>query len=355
MRSLPLERKKYLLRQNQEFRSGQVAGPSKHGHQPSQSASYSPGTGAALIPRLVPQLTGDASFLRRFSITGWGTSADVEQPPSPHAPTSTTTTPKSTTYQQIHPPQSEEPALLQPQSTGSLWSSWWNSSGGEKPPTSQQKEVSNSAKSYIASIKSCKAPDMRLVKHLISLRVHLSTAKLAFIENFVVEEHGPQSLGSLLATVVGKSGKRKHLTEIETTVLLELIKCFRVLLNTEVRILPYLFLQLTRDRSASTKSSQHLMSLPTYPTPSTQCPSRSTPSLRSSSRPYVFSPRMKDTGSCWLHCPISGWNTRRTSASRRSFLRYGYPRWIFRLKAITRAGLGTRKRVCGRRGRRLWH
>ena len=238
MRSLPLERKKYLLRQNQEFRSSQVAGPSKHGHQPSYSASYSPATAAALIPRLVPQLTGDASFLRRFSITGWGASAEVEQPSSPPASTSPNTTPRNTGYQRIHSPQSEEPASLQPQNTGSLWSSWWNSSGGERPPANQpKKEVSNSAKSYIASIGSCKTPDMRLVRHLISLRVHLSTAKLAFIEDFVVAEHGLQVLGSLLGTMVGKSGKRKRLTEIETTVLLELIKCFRVLLNTEVHSL----------------------------------------------------------------------------------------------------------------------
>ncbi|KAF6762199.1 hypothetical protein DFP72DRAFT_598410 [Ephemerocybe angulata] len=34
--------------------------------------------------------------------------------------------------------------------------------------------------------------------------------------------------------MVGRSGKRKRLTEMETTVLLELIKCFRVLLNTEI-------------------------------------------------------------------------------------------------------------------------
>lgn len=238
MRALPLERRKYLLRQNQEFRSSSSqAGPSRHGHQPSYSASYSPATAAALIPRLVPQLTGDASFIRRFSITGWGSSSDAEPPSSP-PPTSSesrNTTPRSSTYQQSTV--SAEPEPIQPQTTGGLWTSWWASSGGDNAATSdklKKKEVDNSARSYITSIQNCKVPDMKLVKHLISLRVHLSTAKLAFIEDFVVTEQGLQTLGSLLATMVGKSGKRKRLTEMETTVLLELIKCFRVLLNTEI-------------------------------------------------------------------------------------------------------------------------
>jgi hypothetical protein len=76
---------------------------------------------------------------------------------------------------------------------------------------------------------------MKLVKHLISLRVHISTASLTWIEEFVQERKGIDVLGTLLAGLVGKSGKRKALTEVESTVLFELIKCLRVLLNTEVR------------------------------------------------------------------------------------------------------------------------
>lgn len=254
MRSLPLERKKYLLRQNQEFRTSQVAGPSRHGHQPSYSASYSPATAAALIPKLVPQLTGDASFLRRFSM--WGAAQEPEPPKSPPPSISTSATPRSTMYQQTGSP-AEEPAPLQPQNTGSLWSSWWTSSGGDKGAADKlkKKETSDSAKPYITALESCRTPDLKLVKHLINLRVHLSTAKLAFIEDFVVAEQGMQVLGSLLATMVGKSGKRKRLTEMETTVLLELIKCFRVLLNTEVCISCHTFHHdvLNRDRLASTK------------------------------------------------------------------------------------------------------
>jgi diaphanous 1 len=67
--------------------------------------------------------------------------------------------------------------------------------------------------------------------------VHLSTAKLAWIERFVDEQNGMDVLGNLLSGLVGKGGKRRKLTDTEDTVLLEVVRCLRVLLNTEVSIL----------------------------------------------------------------------------------------------------------------------
>jgi diaphanous 1 len=68
------------------------------------------------------------------------------------------------------------------------------------------------------------------------LRVHLSTAKLVWIEEFVNEVKGLDALGTLLSELVGKGGKRRALSDVESTVLLETVKCLRVLLNTEVRL-----------------------------------------------------------------------------------------------------------------------
>jgi hypothetical protein len=45
------------------------------------------------------------------------------------------------------------------------------------------------------------------------------------------------ALGGALAALVGKGGKRNALGDIESTVLLEIIKCLRVLLNTQVNVL----------------------------------------------------------------------------------------------------------------------
>lgn len=96
------------------------------------------------------------------------------------------------------------------------------------------KETEKTPRWYVDGLRSGRATDMKLVKHLISLRVHLSTASLVWIEEFVGEERGMEAIGKLLAGLVSKGGKRKKLTDIEETVLLEIIKCLRVLLNTEV-------------------------------------------------------------------------------------------------------------------------
>jgi diaphanous 1 len=128
----------------------------------------------------------------------------------------------------------EEPQFLQPQTTGGLWSSWWASSGGEKNAQSKgQPKEGKSPKWYVDCITG-KALDTKLVKHLISLRVHLSTARVFWVKEFVEAEGGFDALSAVLAGLVGRAGKRKHLTDMEGAVLLEVMKILRVLSNTEV-------------------------------------------------------------------------------------------------------------------------
>jgi len=224
--------KKYLLRQNRQFRSIQQQSP-MNGDRPS-AASYGPSSATALLPRLVPQLTGDEGLMRRISIFGWGFGGSAVSPTEPPSPNTTPIFPGQVQAQVNKPPEDIQP--LQPQTTGSSWSNWWISSGGEKitPSGGGGLESTKSAKWYIDTLRSGKAPDNKLVKHLITLRVHLSTANLAFIQDFVRNEKGMDMLGKLLAGLVGKGGKRRRLSEIETTVLLEVFKCLRALLNTEV-------------------------------------------------------------------------------------------------------------------------
>lgn len=239
MHALSQDRKKYLLRQNRQFKTSSTV--STVGGQHTYSASYGPSSAAALLPKLVPQLTGDAGLMKRFSIVGWGSGTSpappVVSPDSINTAGSSKDAPNLPIGARAQVTKvSEELPPLQPQTTGSLWSSWWSSSGGEKPTSADKRNTtdSKSAKWYIDGLRTGRAPDMKLVKHLITLRVHLSTAKLAFIQDFVGSEKGLDALGALLASLVGKGGKRRALSEIETTVLLEVIKCLRVLLNTEV-------------------------------------------------------------------------------------------------------------------------
>ena len=233
MHQLPVDRKLYLLEQHKQFRLAS-AKPLPHVVQPSYPITYGPSSAGNLLPRLVPQLTGDSGFMRRLSITGWGstnttssssasTSIRKEETPGPSwASTQTQAT--------------EAPQPLQPQTTGGLWSSWWVSSGGEKSATSQSKCLTKEAKApkwYVDSIKG-KTLDTKLVKLLISLRVHLSTARVFWVKEFVETEAGLDALSAILTSLVGRAGKRKHLTDIEDAVLLEIMKILRVLSNTEV-------------------------------------------------------------------------------------------------------------------------
>jgi diaphanous 1 len=228
MYDLSTERKRYLLQQNQQFRS--TSGSTSSPNKPLTAASYGPSSGSALIPRLVPQLTGDTGLIRRLSMAGWGSGGTT--PASPNASQTNGDFELGESYKTQTEPEIKP---LQPQSTGGLWSSWWTSSGGDKGGLEKdQSGKGYSAKWYVDSIRAGRSTDIKLVKHLISLRVHLSTAKLVWIEEFVNLENGMNELGALLAGLVGKGGKKRGLIDVESSVLLEVIKCLRVLLNTEV-------------------------------------------------------------------------------------------------------------------------
>lgn len=247
MYALPSDRKKYLLRQNKQFKATHQQVNTNGTQQPAYAASYGTSSAPALLPKLIPQLTGDAGLIRRFSIMGWGSGSSAASPVVFNESNSTNGEFNSSANSQDQVSKVvEELPPLQPQNTGSLWANWWTSSGGDKSLTAVDKsgntEVAKSAKWYIDGLRVGKTPDMKLVKHLITLRVHLSTAKVAFIQDFVVAEKGLNALGSLLASLVGKGGKKRILSELEITVLLEVLKCLRVLLNIEVSLYFFSFL-----------------------------------------------------------------------------------------------------------------
>jgi diaphanous 1 len=235
--------KKFLLEQHRGSRSNatQSSIVSSQTSQLSYSASYGPSSGSALLPRLVPQLTGDAGLMRRFSLAGWGAGGTAPPLVSSESDRSSGEFASSAIGKGRAQVEKvvEELQPIQPQTTGGLWGNWWASSGGENVVPGQKagtKETSKSARSYVEALRAGRLVDTKLVKHLISLRVHLSTAKLAWIEEFAAKEKGLDALGTLLAGLVGKGGKRRNLNDVETTVLLELVKCLRVLLNTEVSL-----------------------------------------------------------------------------------------------------------------------
>lgn len=226
MHNLPPDRKRYLLEQNCLMKS---TPSSKSGNSPhlGYAASYGPSRAAQILPNLVPQLTGEGSLMKRLSVS-WGGFSDGS-PVTPSTPLA------KSIFSQEERSDRPEPAPLQSQSTGSLWSNWWSSSGGEASPSPKNMaKEEKSAAWYIGCIRSRRTTDSKLVKHLISLRVHLSTAKLSWVDGFLNENDGMELLGTLLSTLVAKGGKRKKLGDTEEMVLYEVLKCLRVLLNIGV-------------------------------------------------------------------------------------------------------------------------
>lgn len=74
-----------------------------------------------------------------------------------------------------------------------------------------------------------------LVKHLIALRVRLSTAKLSWTQDFLGPVKGLDSLEALLGKIaLKKVNKGESPTEEDRAVQSEILKCLRVVMNTDV-------------------------------------------------------------------------------------------------------------------------
>lgn len=229
MHSMPPEKKRQLMKQlrgnfDKATSASPLASPA--------SATYGPSSGSALLPRLVPQLSGDSRFFKRFSaFPTWGSTTSSPPPSGNLKSRSSGEFATGRRFSVSSESVEEDAQYVQPQATGSMFSTWWAALGGE---AATDNEHSKSARAYVDGIRKSRNVDSKLTKHLISLRVHLSTAKLPWIESFIGEE-GIIAISGLLSSLVGKGGKRKVSTDSENSVLLEVIRSLRVLLNTEVR------------------------------------------------------------------------------------------------------------------------
>ncbi|KAL8283496.1 hypothetical protein RQP46_005599 [Phenoliferia psychrophenolica] len=211
--ALPPDRQRFLIAQH---RSPPILRPSKTG--PASASSPSHPTSTDPPP---PQLP----ITKRFSL--W---ADPSPAPSP-----------ATT-----------PGMLTPSTTGrsgggeESWSSWWtlasNATGTATTATTTNTSddtAKDTPRFYVDQLRSTKISQRSLVKHLIALRVRLSTAKLAWTAEFLSgtegqDANGLDALGGLLGQMAHKLVLRKPASDADETVQGECVKCLRVLLNTDI-------------------------------------------------------------------------------------------------------------------------
>ncbi|SNX82525.1 related to Diaphanous protein homolog 1 [Melanopsichium pennsylvanicum] len=130
--------------------------------------------------------------------------------------------------------------------TASLWSSWWSggsiiagSSGSNDQGAGNE---GNAAMGHVAKLKEGKLSRKDLFKHLLSLRVTLSSAKLSWIDSFLhcdglgaLEQIMQQETDGIVngpnSEQQAKQAERKEMSD---AILLEAIKCLRTLMNIEL-------------------------------------------------------------------------------------------------------------------------
>lgn len=245
MRQLPEDRKRFLVLQHRQSHP-QVVEPLR-------------------ATKTGPADEGLLSNVKRFSLAtvGWGASIPDEPSPTPVRPVTTfgsSISSQASSVASSRPPSPPPSQSLPAQPTGSSssWTSWWSSSistatgtgqnGGERAKDTPQFYVDQMSSTLVqpflevrTNLRTDTVPlyskisQRSLVKHLIALRVRLSTAKLSWTQEFLGSAKGLDALQDLLGKIaLRKVNKGETPTEEDRAVQSEILKCLRVLMNTDV-------------------------------------------------------------------------------------------------------------------------
>ncbi|WWD06090.1 hypothetical protein V865_004175 [Kwoniella europaea PYCC6329] len=247
MSSLSPSRKAYLLAQHHQ---GTPAIPSSpppvqaiSPPRPTTFISLSTGTSAG-ISCLLPQLTGSPSGgtgstpttpnrgkeggWKRFSLAGLGVwHSDNGSQSDNHLSTPLAAGEEDVTTPRAEPSAAEkalgevsEIRPMEKQVTGGVWA-WW---------TGSNKADEGTPAGYIEALKHSRKNPQSLLKHLLSLRVTLSTVKLSWINEFILLD-GLTAISSLLEKVAREPRQKSDIGE---QIIAEIGKSLRVLMNTDV-------------------------------------------------------------------------------------------------------------------------
>ena len=129
--------------------------------------------------------------------------------------------------------------------TASLWSSWWGGgstiAGSSGQPDQGAGAERNAALGHVSKLKDGKLSRKDLFKHLLSLRVTLSSAKLSWIDSFLhcdglgaLEQTMQQETDGIVNGLNSKQTSKAERKDMSDAILLEAIKCLRTLMNIEL-------------------------------------------------------------------------------------------------------------------------
>lgn len=220
MLSLPDDRKRFLIAQNNESaaaspklprsKSGTIlAGATEEGNGFMDSVSRA-----------------SAAWTNRFSmasITSWGADSISDGGGTLSSATGTGSSDDS----------SGSPTLDSMNTGGTFWGSWWGGGGASSAAQATAAAGDKIPSSYIPALQG-KLSRQELVKQLIALRVTLASAKLSDVADFVSSTStGLLALEAILARESGALVKRTSREDMSDSVIGEVVKCLRGVMNTE--------------------------------------------------------------------------------------------------------------------------
>ncbi|KAJ9477578.1 BNI1-related protein 1 [Pseudozyma hubeiensis] len=272
MLALPDDRKRFLISQNEAARTS-TPSKSRIAPQGDKPSSPTPSTSSETMGRSSVIPTGWSNRFSISSITTWATSdthgsgsgiaKDGDGGASPRASSSADgsngstrpTTMMSETGSfgsidsKVHT-NGDHTNTIRAHHTGSsagvaasLWSNWWVggsmiAGAGNGADTSDEK---NAAMAHVNKLKESKLSRKDLFKHLLSLRVTLSSAKLSWIDSFLycdglgaLEVIMQQETDGIVGGLGSNRSKQPERKDMSDAILLEAIKCLRTLMNIEL-------------------------------------------------------------------------------------------------------------------------
>ncbi|KAF9585106.1 hypothetical protein BGW38_003868 [Lunasporangiospora selenospora] len=202
------------------YSAGQTASVGSNGNRAVNGRGKLVGSISSRVSFIEPDTNSSNTAKLHSRYSSWSSLAGSFEVPADEDPTPTS--PKLGA--------SERPMSPTFAAAGSLWSSWFGAT--PQPDTASVEEnTEDNPQFYIDQLTSKSITQKTLAKHLLGLRIALSTAKLSWIRLFL-DARGFRALEAVLEKIALKKRAGKA-NDLDETLQSECVQCLRVLMNTE--------------------------------------------------------------------------------------------------------------------------